>query len=43
MPYSSEAEITLEPGTHEIRVEYVDFRHMSYVPEVSTTIRVTAA
>lgn len=43
MPYSTEAEITLEPGTHEIRVEYVDFRHMSYVPEVSTTIRVTAA
>jgi hypothetical protein len=43
MPYSTEAEIILDPGTHEIRVEYVDFRHVSYAPEVSATIQVTAA
>jgi hypothetical protein len=24
-------------------VEYVDFRHVSYAPEVSTTIQVTVA
>ena len=43
MPYTTDAEITLEPGTHEIRVEYVDFRHISFTPEVSTTIEVTAS
>jgi uncharacterized protein (DUF58 family) len=42
MPYSTEAEITLTPGPHEIRVEFVDYRHRSFRPEVSTTIRVTA-
>ncbi len=42
MPYSTDARITLDPGTHEIRVEYVDFRHLSFSPEVGTTIEVTA-
>jgi hypothetical protein len=42
MPYTTEAEITLTPGTHEIRIEYVDYRHLSFTPEVSTTIEVTA-
>jgi hypothetical protein len=42
MPYSTEAEVTLDPGTHEIRVEYVDFRHLSFTPEVSTAIQVRA-
>ncbi len=42
MPYSTEAQITLDPGTHDIRVEYVDFRHLSFSPEVATVIEVTA-
>lgn len=42
MPYSTDARITLDPGTHEIRVEYVDFRHVSFSPEVATTIEVSA-
>jgi hypothetical protein len=43
MPHSTEAHITLEPGVHEIRVEYVDHEHLSFAPEVATTIEVTAA
>jgi hypothetical protein len=42
MPYSTEAELTLAPGRHEIRVEYVDARHLSFSPEIATTIEVTA-
>ena len=42
MPYSTDARITLDPGPHEIRVEFVDFRHLSFSPEVATTIAVTA-
>jgi hypothetical protein len=42
MPYSLDARIRLNRGRHEIRVEYVDFRHVSFSPEVSTTIEVTA-
>ena len=43
MPYTTEAQITLQPGVHQIRVEYVDYQHLSFSPEVTTTIDVTAA
>jgi hypothetical protein len=33
MPHSLDARIRLDPGRHEIRVEYVDFRHVSFSPE----------
>jgi hypothetical protein len=42
MPYSTDARVTLQPGSHELRVEYVDFRHVSFSPEISTTIEVEA-
>ncbi len=42
MPYSTEAEITLEPGRHELTVEYVDARHVSYDPPIDDTVVVTA-
>jgi hypothetical protein len=32
MPYSTEAEVTLTPGAHELRVEYVDSQHVSFSP-----------
>jgi hypothetical protein len=43
MPYSTRTEVTLPPGPHELRVEYVDSRHVSFNPEVSWTVYVTAA
>jgi hypothetical protein len=42
MPYSLDARVTLDQGRHELRVEYVDFRHVSFSPEVTTTVEVTA-
>ena len=42
MPYSTEAEITLEPGRHELTVEYVDARHVSYDPPIDDAVVVTA-
>ncbi len=42
MPNSTSAEVTLEPGEHELRVEYVDFQHASFDPPVAETIAVTA-
>ena len=42
MPYATEAEITLEPGRHELTVEYVDARHVSYDPPIDDTVVVTA-
>ena len=42
MPYSMEAQIELPAGTHELRVEFVDHRHVSFDPPVDTTITVTA-
>ena len=42
MPYSTRTEVTLPPGPHELRVEYVDSRHVSFNPEVSWTVYVTA-
>jgi hypothetical protein len=42
MPYSTRTEVTLPAGPHELRVEYVDNRHLSFTPEVSWTVYVTA-
>ena len=42
MPSTTTAEVTLEPGEHELRVEYVDFQHASFDPPVQETISVTA-
>jgi hypothetical protein len=42
MPSTTTAEVTLEPGEHELRVEYVDIGHASYDPPIQETITVTA-
>jgi hypothetical protein len=42
MPSTTTAEVTLEPGEHELRVEYVDIQHASYDPPIQETITVTA-
>src|SRR5688500_14386884 len=42
MPATTTAEVTLEPGEHELRVEYVDIQHAAYDPPVQATISVTA-
>lgn len=42
MPSTTTAEIDLEPGEHELRVEYVDVQHASYDPPIQETITVTA-
>jgi uncharacterized protein (DUF58 family) len=42
MPSTTEVEVTLEPGEHEIRVEYVDAQHLSFSPEVTNSIEVRA-
>ena len=42
MPYSQQAELRLEPGHHQIQVELVDSRHVSFDPEIRTSIEVTA-
>jgi hypothetical protein len=42
MPSTTTAEVTLEPGEHELKVEYVDIQHASYDPPVQETITVTA-
>ena len=42
MPSTTTAEVTLEPGEHELKVEYVDFQHASFDPPVHETISVTA-
>lgn len=42
MPSTTTTEVDLEPGEHELRVEYVDFGHASYDPPVQETITVTA-
>jgi hypothetical protein len=43
MPYSTTAAVTLEPGVHDLTVEYVDPQHISYDPPVVTTVEVEAA
>jgi hypothetical protein len=42
MPYSMDAQVTLDPGRHTLTVEYVDFRHVSFDPEVASTIEIRA-
>jgi hypothetical protein len=42
MPSTTTAEVTLEPGEHELKVEYVDIQHASYDPPAQETISVTA-
>lgn len=42
MPYGTEMEVRLPPGTHAVTVEYVDNRHLSYKPKIEQTIVVTA-
>jgi hypothetical protein len=42
MPYGTDLEVRLEPGTHRITVEYVNFEHVSFEPRVEDSIRVTA-
>ena len=42
MPSTTTTEITLDPGEHELKVEYVDFQHAGFDPPVQQTITVTA-
>lgn len=42
MPYSMEAQIQVTPGTHQLRVEFVDSRHVPFDPPVESTITLTA-
>ena len=42
MPYSTETNIELRVGTHRLRVEYVDERHVPFDPPVDETITVIA-
>ncbi len=41
MPYAKEATFDLAKGRHQVEVEYVDNRHVSYDPEIVTSIHVT--
>jgi hypothetical protein len=43
MPYSNQALVNLQPGPHNLRVEYVDNRHVSFDPPIAATVTVTAA
>ncbi len=43
MPDSEVTEVTLSPGPHLLRVEYVDHDHISFEPAISASIEVTAA
>lgn len=42
MPYALITEVRLEPGRHELTVEYVDPRHLSFDPPVQKTVTVIA-
>ena len=42
MPSTTTAEVTLDPGEHELKVEYVDIQHASFDPPIQETITVTA-
>jgi hypothetical protein len=42
MPYGDRAMVKLEPGEHELAVEYVDAAHTRLDPPVRDTIEVTA-
>jgi hypothetical protein len=43
MPYGTRAEVRLSPGTHLLRVEYVDNKHVSYKPPIAVEVRIDAA
>ncbi|HEX2267704.1 MAG TPA: hypothetical protein VHI97_05825, partial [Actinomycetota bacterium] len=42
MPYTTEAQVQVTPGTHQVRVEYVDPRHVPFNPPVESSITITA-
>lgn len=42
MPYGTTAEVRLARGTHALRVEYVDEKHVSYKPPIAVEIRLHA-
>lgn len=42
MPSSTTMEVTFEPGTHDLTVEYVDLQQVSFDPPVEDTIKVDA-
>lgn len=42
MPYTASSEVTLEPGRHDVTVEYVDNEHLSYDPRIQDSIEVEA-
>lgn len=42
MPYSTKANVKLEPGTHEVTVEYVDLQHASFDPPIQANVTVEA-
>ena len=42
MPSSERIRVTFEPGTHEVRIEYVSNQHLSFDPPITDTIMVDA-
>ena len=42
MPYSTTVKVELKPGPHELTVEFVDLRHVSFDPPVTATVEVEA-
>lgn len=41
-PSSTQFDVRLAPGSHELRIEYVDHQHVSFDPPVEATITLTA-
>ena len=42
MPYGTDLEVKLQPGRHELTIEYVNVDHVSFQPRVQRTVTVTA-
>jgi len=42
MPSSLRIRVPFEPGSHEVRIEYVDTQHLSFEPPVTDTITIQA-
>jgi len=42
MPYTATPSVTLPPGVHKVRVEFVDERHVAYNPPVDVEISLDA-
>ena len=42
MPYTMEAQIQVTPGAHQLRVEFVDSRHVPFDPPVQSSVTLTA-